>query len=390
MLKARLNSIISGGDLKYPISNPTILTSSGEHLPGTMMDANTIIAQIKEQVVKHDLDTASILTKLDKVVKDVDYLDDYYSYQKTSNKTGIKINCKLDDGDTSTEPFIRKWRDSKGNVCTVINPNEQYDDFLTNAIIWKVYGSTSTIPKRDQMVASLFTDAVTKRADGTIVFGKRDTFSQGSLTFDGTAPGAKEFELKGRIGVLTTRRESGISLMTESYNDDHDDPRISLDPGTIKMEFRRCGSILSANNGDGFLQINRPLTVEELLQNIEKGSINKIIRNYTASRKGTNSKGEEDVYLGYFGYNGSSFIECKEDSNKIIIPQTTFEAKDAVNREYVNAQINQFGTSFGNSFSNINQSINNLYTKNSQLEQQIADLQQQVGILQQQVGNMQS
>lgn len=65
--------------------------------------------------------------------------------------------------------------------------------------------------------------------------------------------------------------------------------------------------------------------------------------------------GDEQNYNGhvlyYYGINGSNFISCTENKNKINIPQTTFEDKDAVNKEYVDSL-----------FAQLNERINNLAT----------------------------
>ncbi len=276
-----------------------------------------------------------------KLSTNVDNLTTYYTYQYPSTQNGIRIKAKLgtdSNGQDLIQDALRYYKNKNDNkIHFELGPGGGYLS----------YDPTSEYPNK------LFIDAIKINSDnqkvsiGTsckhIDIGNDNSDANGIHIYNATNNIHNYLRLRTSENSLDS---AGSTYVTE----------LNMDTNSIRLKGKDFYQRMSGN----VLDITSKSTYHLLFsgQCIEIGDgENNLLKNYhdtffALNRLSSNSTKESDPiikyntdyeesdgtnpnYLKYFGYLGANFAECREGSNKVTIPQNTFDDTDAVNKKYV-------------------------------------------------------
>lgn len=371
-MSSKLKTILYGGTLQYPIKDPNIIIGdSNDYTPGTLVDANKVTQMINKSIqdlIGNSPDNLNsiyeLAAKVNSVSDLVNKIKKRYWFQSSKDGQGIKIKTGLKSG-SSTElvfsDFIRQWVNSNNCIETRIMSNGKTilkhinDDFDDDS-----YG---------QMYNYELLEGKIKANEDGLYLGASDAYGRGQFLIRDSQD-LKEIAME--IGNTNDKNETGLQMFPNDItiytydrisneSEKYDKNLISLKDfgflvrsNSFKIKLGNIdGFTVEGREGEGNILKFEPLGNVYINRHTVDGatlnSHNKRIIHYSISG------GDEQNYNGhvlyYYGINGSNFISCTENKNKINIPQTTFEDKDAVNKEYVDSL-----------FAQLNERINNLAT----------------------------
>lgn len=364
-MSSKLKTILYGGTLQYPLKDPEIIIGDSDKFsPGTLVDANKVTQMINNAIQDlvgnspENLDTLyELAAKVNSTSNTVDAIKDHYWFQSSKNITGIKIKNAIDTGtDFINFNFIRQWLNSNNDIETRIESNGKCILKHSN----KLEGEKSSA----MYDYELFEGKIKANPSSLYLGGSIAQMNKNIVIHDS----ANNEEVIMKIGSAILKNETYIDMVPgnieicckDGYSEDSNDKvYIKLDDaegiimrsvGGDKLYFQ-SGLRIEGSEGTGsFLNFDSigNVFISRYVYNAANEHNKRIIHYSTTG-------GDEQDYIGhvlyYYGINGNDFITCTENKNKINIPQTTFEAKDAVNKEYVDSL-----------FTQLNERINNLVT----------------------------